>query len=117
MADDGLQQLFVNLLPHEQHFQADTWMSARENFLAQEDPTGDNVESLIKKHEDFDKAINSQQEKIVGLQVGIRGGGCITAHTIRFAALHCEFPAIRQPTNQQQSLRQRCSGSQARHDS
>ncbi|KAK6020313.1 spectrin repeat-containing domain protein, partial [Ostertagia ostertagi] len=44
--------------------QADTWMSARENFLAQEDPTGDNVESLIKKHEDFDKAINSQQEKI-----------------------------------------------------
>ncbi|KAK6060073.1 spectrin repeat-containing domain protein, partial [Cooperia oncophora] len=48
--------------------QADTWMSARENFLAQEDPTGDNVESLIKKHEDFDKAINSQQEKITGLQ-------------------------------------------------
>ncbi|KJH49812.1 spectrin repeat-containing domain protein [Dictyocaulus viviparus] len=48
---------------------ADTWMSARENFLAQEDPTGDNVESLIKKHEDFDKAINSQQEKIAGLQV------------------------------------------------
>ncbi|EYB99527.1 hypothetical protein Y032_0122g1099 [Ancylostoma ceylanicum] len=48
--------------------QADTWMSARENFLAQEDPTGDNVESLIKKHEDFDKAINSQQEKIAGLQ-------------------------------------------------
>lgn len=43
-------------------------MSAREAFLAQEDPTGDNVESLIKKHEDFDKAINSQQEKIAGLQ-------------------------------------------------
>lgn len=34
--------------------QADTWMSAREAFLSQED-TGDNVESLIKKHEDFDK--------------------------------------------------------------
>lgn len=49
--------------------QADTWMSAREAFLAQEDPTGDNVESLIKKHEDFDKAINSQQEKIAALQV------------------------------------------------
>ncbi|CAI4227013.1 unnamed protein product [Auanema sp. JU1783] len=48
--------------------QADTWMSAREAFLAQEDPTGDNVESLIKKHEDFDKAINSQQEKIGALQ-------------------------------------------------
>ncbi|KHN88357.1 Spectrin alpha chain [Toxocara canis] len=47
--------------------QADTWMSAREAFLNQED-TGDNVESLIKKHEDFDKAIASQQEKISGLQ-------------------------------------------------
>lgn len=48
--------------------QADTWMSAREAFLAQEDPTGDNVESLIKKHEDFDKAINTQEEKIKGLK-------------------------------------------------
>uniref|UniRef100_A0A183DQ64 SH3 domain-containing protein n=1 Tax=Gongylonema pulchrum TaxID=637853 RepID=A0A183DQ64_9BILA len=47
--------------------QADTWMSAREAFLNQED-TGDNVESLIKKHEDFDKAIASQQEKISALQ-------------------------------------------------
>lgn len=46
--------------------QADTWMSAREAFLSQED-IGDNVESLIKKHEDFDKAINSQQEKINAL--------------------------------------------------
>lgn len=27
------------------------------------------MESLIKKHEDFDKAIASQQEKIAGLQV------------------------------------------------
>lgn len=48
--------------------QADTWMSAREAFLNQEDATGDNVESLIKKHEDFDKAINSQQEKINALK-------------------------------------------------
>ncbi|MFH4975655.1 hypothetical protein AB6A40_002364 [Gnathostoma spinigerum] len=47
--------------------QADTWMSAREAFLNQED-AGDNVESLIKKHEDFDKAIASQQEKITALQ-------------------------------------------------
>uniref|UniRef100_A0A0K0ELE0 SH3 domain-containing protein n=1 Tax=Strongyloides stercoralis TaxID=6248 RepID=A0A0K0ELE0_STRER len=45
--------------------QADTWMSAREAFLNQED--GGNVESLIKKHEDFDKAITSQQEKINAL--------------------------------------------------
>ncbi|CAI5455840.1 unnamed protein product [Caenorhabditis angaria] len=49
--------------------QADTWMSAREAFLAQEDPSGDNVESLIKKHEDFDKAINTQEEKIKGLKL------------------------------------------------
>lgn len=48
--------------------QADTWMSAREAFLNQEDATGDNVESLIKKHEDFDKAISSQQEKINALK-------------------------------------------------
>lgn len=41
-------------------------MTAREAFLNQEDTT-DNVETLIKKHEDFDKAIASQQEKINGL--------------------------------------------------
>ncbi|CAD5229447.1 unnamed protein product [Bursaphelenchus okinawaensis] len=46
--------------------QADTWMTAREAFLNADDGT-DNVESLIKKHEDFDKAIASQQEKINGL--------------------------------------------------
>uniref|UniRef100_A0A915MRM9 Uncharacterized protein n=1 Tax=Meloidogyne javanica TaxID=6303 RepID=A0A915MRM9_MELJA len=47
--------------------QCDTWMNAREAFLAQEDPTEDNFESLIKKHEDFDKAIASQQEKLNNL--------------------------------------------------
>lgn len=41
-------------------------MTAREAFLNQDD-SADNVESLIKKHEDFDKAIASQQEKINGL--------------------------------------------------
>lgn len=36
-------------------------MSDREAFLAAEevDSKGDNVEALIKKHEDFDKAINA----------------------------------------------------------
>ena len=29
---------------------------------------GDGVESLIKKHEDFDRAINQQEEKIAALQ-------------------------------------------------
>lgn len=49
--------------------QAENWMSARESFLAAEelDSKGDNVEALIKKHEDFDKAINAQEEKIAGM--------------------------------------------------
>lgn len=50
--------------------QAENWMSAREAFLAAEevDSKGDNVEALIKKHEDFDKAINAQEEKIGALK-------------------------------------------------
>ncbi|XP_014210997.1 spectrin alpha chain isoform X2 [Copidosoma floridanum] len=54
--------------------QAENWMSAREAFLSSsgsEDgglETGDNVEALIKKHEDFDKAINAHEEKIAALQ-------------------------------------------------
>lgn len=46
--------------------QAENWMGGRESFLASDDmASGDgNVESLIKKHEDFDKAISSQEEKI-----------------------------------------------------
>lgn len=46
-------------------------MSAREAFLNAEevDSKGDNVEALIKKHEDFDKAINGHEEKIAALQV------------------------------------------------
>lgn len=50
--------------------QAENWMSAREAFLAAEevDSKTDNVEALIKKHEDFDKAINAHEEKIGALQ-------------------------------------------------
>ncbi|KAL1139006.1 hypothetical protein AAG570_009067 [Ranatra chinensis] len=50
--------------------QAENWMSAREAFLSSEevDSKGDNVEALIKKHEDFDKAINAHEEKIAALQ-------------------------------------------------
>lgn len=49
--------------------QAENWMSSREAFLKSDevDSEGDNVESLIKKHEDFDKAIGSQEEKIESL--------------------------------------------------
>ncbi|KAG6439493.1 hypothetical protein O3G_MSEX000817 [Manduca sexta] len=65
--------------------QAEGWMAAREAFLAPADPADahahaqsavdspdhaqpDNVEQLIKKHEDFDKAINAHEEKIAQLQ-------------------------------------------------
>ncbi|CAE1318322.1 SPTA [Acanthosepion pharaonis] len=48
--------------------QAEAWMASREAFLAGDTVDGDNVESLIKKHEDFDRAINSQQEKIQALE-------------------------------------------------
>ncbi|XP_073456177.1 spectrin alpha chain, non-erythrocytic 1 [Aquarana catesbeiana] len=50
--------------------QAENWMAAREAFLNNEDKGDslDSVEALIKKHEDFDKAINVQEEKIAALQ-------------------------------------------------
>ncbi|KOC66045.1 Spectrin alpha chain [Habropoda laboriosa] len=50
--------------------QAGNWMSAREAFLNSADTvdSSDNVEALIKKHEDFDKAINGHEEKIANLQ-------------------------------------------------
>lgn len=49
--------------------QAESWMESREAFLSGDQVDGDNVESLIKKHEDFDRAISSQQEKIQMLQL------------------------------------------------
>ncbi|KAL3244521.1 hypothetical protein MRX96_002280 [Rhipicephalus microplus] len=47
--------------------QAENWMASREAFLGSDDMGGDNVEALIKKHEDFDKAISAQEEKIAAL--------------------------------------------------
>ena len=55
--------------------QAETWMTSREAFLsaeAKDDPEtegSDSVEAMIKKHEDFDKAIKNQEEKIESLSV------------------------------------------------
>ena len=42
--------------------QAENWMASREAFLSPDetDAKSDNVEALIKKHEDFDKAISAQ---------------------------------------------------------
>ncbi|XP_071948314.1 spectrin alpha chain, non-erythrocytic 1-like isoform X2 [Antedon mediterranea] len=50
--------------------QAEAWMASREAFIANEEVGGslDGVEALIKKHEDFDKAINAQEEKISALK-------------------------------------------------
>ncbi|VDO10046.1 unnamed protein product, partial [Brugia timori] len=49
--------------------QAETWMTKQETFLSNDD-LGDNldsVESLIKKHEDFEKSLAAQEEKINAL--------------------------------------------------
>merc|ERR1719192_2612233 len=51
--------------------QAENWMTSREAFLQTDDEGDskeDNVEAMIKKHEDFDKAIGNQEEKIESLQ-------------------------------------------------
>lgn len=49
--------------------QAETWMAAREASLEDSvDGSGDSVEALLKKHEDFDRAINSQEEKIGAIE-------------------------------------------------
>lgn len=48
--------------------QAETWMAAREATLEDSVDGGGSVESLIKKHEDFDRAISAQEEKIQALQ-------------------------------------------------
>lgn len=48
--------------------QAETWMAAREASLRDEADGGESVESLMKKHEDFDRAINAQEEKINALE-------------------------------------------------
>ncbi|KAF7280660.1 alpha spectrin isoform X1 [Rhynchophorus ferrugineus] len=63
------QNLELNLFYRDCE-QAENWMSDREAFLAADevDSNGDNVEALIKKHEDFDKAINAHEEKIATLQ-------------------------------------------------
>ncbi|GMR45924.1 hypothetical protein PMAYCL1PPCAC_16119, partial [Pristionchus mayeri] len=49
--------------------QAENWMAKQEAFLANQDlgDSLDSVESLIKKHEDFEKSLNAQEEKINAL--------------------------------------------------
>jgi len=49
--------------------QADTWMAKQEAFLENQDlgDSLDSVEALIKKHEDFEKSLAAQEEKIKAL--------------------------------------------------
>lgn len=47
--------------------QAEDWMSMRESTLA-DDVDGNKVDALIKKHEDFNRAINMQEAKIKVLE-------------------------------------------------
>lgn len=55
---------------------AEQWMKSRENALSDADNSQSNsknagaegVEAAIKRHEDFDRAINAQEEKIANLQ-------------------------------------------------
>jgi spectrin alpha len=54
---------------------AEQWMKSRENALKDDDSNKTssnskaNVEAAIKRHEDFDRAINAQEEKISNLQL------------------------------------------------
>ena len=45
--------------------QADTWITKQESFLANENlgDSLDDVEALLKKHEDFEKSLAAQEEK------------------------------------------------------
>lgn len=49
--------------------QAESWMTKQEAFLANDDlgDSLDSVESLLKKHEDFEKSLAAQEEKINAL--------------------------------------------------
>ncbi|XP_003795429.1 spectrin alpha chain, erythrocytic 1 [Otolemur garnettii] len=49
--------------------QVESWMVARENFLRSDDKGSlDSLEALMKKRDDLDKAITSQEEKITELE-------------------------------------------------
>lgn len=65
--DNKLKQCFDLQLFNRECEQAENWMANRETFLKTPDDD-DNVEILIKKHEDLNKAIRVQEEKIENLK-------------------------------------------------
>ena len=65
-------KVFINIFKNMNNRdteQADTWMAKQETFLSNEDlgDSLDSVEALIKKHEDFEKSLAAQEEKIKAL--------------------------------------------------
>lgn len=49
--------------------QAETWLAKQEAFLSNTDigESLDDVESLLKKHEDFEKSLEAQEAKVQAL--------------------------------------------------
>ena len=74
-----LDQCFELQLFYRDCEQAESWMASREAFLAGDSVDGDNVETLIKKHEDFDRAISSQVSVVSLTLDGLISGKRITA--------------------------------------
>lgn len=70
-----LEQNLALALYYRDADQAENWMANREAFITQSqtEPSPDSVEGLIKKHEDFDKALNSQENKINNLRSNAEG--------------------------------------------
>lgn len=59
-----LEQVLEYLNFKKECEQAENWMEKREAFLNTPTDDDDNVDAMIKKHEDIGKAINNQEEKI-----------------------------------------------------
>jgi len=64
-----LEQNLALALYYRDCEQAESWMANREAFINQssEETSPDSVEGLLKKHEDFDKALAAQENKINNL--------------------------------------------------
>lgn len=73
--EDLLKQNLALALYYRDCEQAENWMGNREAFINQssEETSSDSVEGLIKKHEDFDKALSSQENKINNLKSNAEG--------------------------------------------
>lgn len=88
-----LEQNLALALYYRDCEQAENWMANREAFINQSPKeTGpDSVEKLIKKHEDFDKALASQEDKIKNLKSNADG---------LIASGHYAAPQIKDKCNQ-----------------